>query len=104
MPNRIRSVFLFARQMSTNSSQRIDLTLYSRKFCGLCDHARDNILSLQSDYQFNFAVKDIDAKENKEWKEKYNYEVPVLHINDKPAFMNAVPVEDLANILSQLTK
>ncbi|KAJ3239463.1 hypothetical protein HDU81_005906 [Chytriomyces hyalinus] len=104
MPSRIRSVFFFARQMSTNSSQHIELTLYSRKFCGLCDHARDNILSLQPEYKFNFSVKDIDAKENKEWKEKYNYEVPVLHINDKPAFMNAVPVEDLANILSHLTK
>ncbi|KAI8613217.1 hypothetical protein BC830DRAFT_1170438 [Chytriomyces sp. MP71] len=102
------------------------LTLYARKYCGLCDHARqassaslsarslpcltqlspnrENIESLSDEFTFTLESVDIDAPANKNWKVKYNHEVPVLHINGKPAFMNSVPVEKLAEILDVLSK
>ncbi|KAJ3390283.1 hypothetical protein HDU84_007664 [Entophlyctis sp. JEL0112] len=60
----------------STGSPRPRLTLYSRKYCGLCDEARDQVLSLKPSYQFDFEVLDIDSAENKEWKELYNYEMP----------------------------
>ncbi|KAI9341498.1 hypothetical protein BDR26DRAFT_860525 [Obelidium mucronatum] len=80
------------------------LTLYTRKYCGLCEDARDNILSLRHEFKFQFETEDIDSPTNKQWKEQYNYEVPVLHINEKPAFMNAVPIEALSEILKVLAQ
>ncbi|KAJ3292881.1 hypothetical protein HDU79_000979 [Rhizoclosmatium sp. JEL0117] len=101
----VRSVPRLACRRFSAATQRDDeptLTLFSRKYCGLCDHARENILLLKDHYKFVLDIEDIDLAKNKHWKEKYNYEVPVLHINGKPAMMNAVPIDTLEEILKAL--
>ncbi|KAJ1560689.1 hypothetical protein HK405_006250, partial [Cladochytrium tenue] len=47
-------------------------------------------------------VVDVDRPENKDWWRRYNYDVPVLHINGRPAFKHAVSRESLAALLKEL--
>lgn len=56
------------------------LTLFTRAGCGLCDTAKHTVVQLQKRRPFEYVEKDIMLPENKSWKEVYDYDVPVLHI------------------------
>lgn len=60
------------------SSQRLPvLTLYTKNPCPLCDVAKEKISLLQD--RFQFETVDITAKGNREWWDKYKFDIPVFH-------------------------
>ncbi|KAI8989457.1 hypothetical protein BDB01DRAFT_542934 [Pilobolus umbonatus] len=78
------------------ASKRIALTLYSSSTCSLCTTARENILRVQKKVPFSLTVLDIYEPEcPKEFHDKYIFDVPVLHMNDKFLMQHRVPEESL---------
>lgn len=56
------------------------LTLFTRAGCGLCDTAKHTVVQLNKRRPFEYVEKDIMEAGNKQWKDVYEFDVPVLHI------------------------
>jgi glutaredoxin len=56
------------------------LTLFTRPHCGLCDTAKLTISKLRQRRPFDYTEVDIMTPENKSWKDVYEFDVPVLHV------------------------
>ncbi|KAG2191783.1 hypothetical protein INT46_000182, partial [Mucor plumbeus] len=78
------------------ATKKVALTLYSSSTCSLCTTARESILKAQQKVPFSLKVLDIHKKEcPKEFRDKYIFDVPVLHINDQFLMQHRVPEESL---------
>ena len=55
------------------------LVLYTRHGCHLCDDAKEIILELQQECEFEFIERDID--DNDDWTERYGLMIPVVEID-----------------------
>ncbi|EED24201.1 conserved hypothetical protein [Talaromyces stipitatus ATCC 10500] len=62
------------------NSQPARLTLFTRAQCGLCDTAKLTLSQLQQRRTFRYNEVDIMAPKNKKWKDVYEFDVPVLHV------------------------
>lgn len=56
------------------------LTLFTRAGCGLCDTAKHTVVQLNKRRPFDYVEKDIMDSKNKQWRDVYEFDVPVLHI------------------------
>ncbi|KAF7126219.1 hypothetical protein CNMCM5793_002714 [Aspergillus hiratsukae] len=56
------------------------VTLFTRAGCGLCDTAKHAVTQLHKRRPFDYSELDIMAPENKSWKDVYEFDVPVLHV------------------------
>ncbi|KON86379.1 glutaredoxin [Sporosarcina globispora] len=56
-----------------------ELVFYTRSRCPLCDKAKDVIIEVKKEYDFNLIEKDID--ESDELTEKYGLMIPVVEID-----------------------
>lgn len=77
------------------------LVLYTKKYCGLCEEAKAQILTLQKTVPFSFEQVDIEAAGNTEWLRKYMYDIPVIHINGVPLMKHGVHIETLVDELNK---
>lgn len=66
------------------------LTLFTRAGCGLCDTAKHTVTQLQKRRPFEYVEKDIMDAKNKQWKDVYEFDVPVLHAQ---SVKNGLPKE-----------
>lgn len=55
------------------------LIFFSRKHCGICQDALFNLEKITKSIPVKIIVKDIDLKENRNFKLKYHLDVPVIH-------------------------
>lgn len=60
--------------------QNVQLTLFTRANCGLCDTAKHTLAQLKKKKDFAYLELDIMKPGNKEWKDVYEFDVPVLHV------------------------
>lgn len=60
----------------------IEVTIYSRSNCHLCDVALGVLEEFRQ--EFNFQIVKILIDESPELEEKYGEQVPVILINDQP--------------------
>ncbi|CAO0789769.1 unnamed protein product [Mucor circinelloides] len=78
------------------ATRKVALTLFSSSTCSLCTTARENILRVQQKVPFSLKVLDIHKEEcPKEFRDKYIFDVPVLHMNDKFLMQHRIPEESL---------
>ncbi|KAL2818311.1 hypothetical protein BJX63DRAFT_70508 [Aspergillus granulosus] len=56
------------------------VTLFTRAGCGLCDTAKNTVAQLQKRRRFDYSEVDIMVPGNKEWRDVYEFDVPVLHV------------------------
>lgn len=70
----------------------VRLTLFTRANCGLCDVAKSRIGELQKKRTINYSEIDIMAPGQEKWKDVYDFDVPVLHV-DKMAAKSEVAAE-----------
>lgn len=78
----------------------VEVVLYTRKGCHLCDVAKEEIERLRAAAGFQLAIVDIDSDE--ELRRKYNDEVPVIFIGGRKAFKYRVdPRQFLRKIHAQ---
>ncbi|KAH8426017.1 glutaredoxin family protein [Aspergillus melleus] len=61
-------------------AQAARVTLFTRAGCGLCDTAKHTVTQLHKRRPFDYTETDIQLPENKQWKDVYDYDVPVLHV------------------------
>ncbi|KAJ3033581.1 hypothetical protein HK097_004794 [Rhizophlyctis rosea] len=84
------------------ASKRI-LTLFTRKYCGICEDAKDQILAIQQKIPFTFNEVDIDQPQHRQYLRKYNFDIPVIHWNDSLLMMHRIERSDLEKALLQET-
>ncbi|KAI8342237.1 hypothetical protein BD560DRAFT_439802 [Blakeslea trispora] len=79
------------------SSRKVALTLFSSSTCSLCTKARESILRVQQKTPFSLKVFDIHQDKDcpKEFRDKYIFDVPVVHMNDQFLMQHRVPEESL---------
>lgn len=82
--------------------QTARVTLFTRAGCGLCDTAKDTVTQLNKRRPFDYSELDIMADENKSWKDVYEFDVPVLHVQ----LTNAQPTNgtDLKKLFHRFTE
>ncbi|KAL4976333.1 hypothetical protein BDW66DRAFT_52738 [Aspergillus desertorum] len=56
------------------------VTLFTRAGCGLCDTAKHTVTQLHKRRPFDYSEVDIMVPGNKQWKDVYEFDVPVLHV------------------------
>ena len=56
------------------------ITLFTRQDCGLCDTAKSVLNSLGKKRSFEYNEIDVMAPEQKQWKNAYEFDVPVVGI------------------------
>ena len=61
-------------------SRSVRLTLFTRVNCSLCDTAKHNVNQLQKRKPFPYSEIDVMATGNKMWKDVYEFDTPVLHV------------------------
>jgi hypothetical protein len=61
-------------------SQAVRLTLFTRANCGLCDTAKHNVAKFLARKPVQYSEVDIMEPGNKAWKDVYEFDVPVLHV------------------------
>ena len=79
-------------------SQRV--TMYSRRRCGLCDAAREVILSVRDESPFDYEEVFVDGDAALE--EEYGLRVPVILVNGVERFEVEVPPEELLSLVGAL--
>ena len=78
----------------------IEVSIYSRSNCHLCEVALEVLNQMRSELDFNITKILIDG--NLELEEKYGEQVPVILINDKPHDFFRVDPERFRSAISNL--
>lgn len=56
----------------------VRVTLFTRDGCGLCDTAKASLIEAQKRRPFNLDERDIMQPDNKQWRDVYDFDVPVV--------------------------
>lgn len=56
------------------------LTLFTRVNCSLCDTAKATVTKFRERRTFAYSEIDVMAEGQQQWKDIYEYDVPVLHV------------------------
>ena len=78
----------------------IEVSVYSRSNCHLCEVALEVISEIRKDYEFKITKILIDG--DSELEEKYGEQVPVILINDQPHDFFRVDPERFRLAISKL--
>lgn len=55
---------------------QLDITLYGREECGLCDKLRDAIRPLEQ--ELNLTIHQVDIDSRSDWKQRFGLIIPLL--------------------------
>ena len=75
----------------------VNITIYSKKDCHLCDIAKETLLRIRKDFPFYLA--EIDIEKDRQAFEKYKYLIPVIEIDGKEVFTYRVDENELKKLL-----
>jgi hypothetical protein len=76
----------------------VNITLYSKKDCHLCDIAKETLLKIQE--EFHFSLTEIDIEKDKDAFEKYKYLILVLEIDCEKIFTYRINEIELKRLLA----
>lgn len=71
------------RAVSTATTRRPHLTLFTGTHCSLCDDMKEVLDELRATTPFTLAfynIRDDHAPNVQHWRRKYQYDIPVLHV------------------------
>ncbi|KAB8556589.1 hypothetical protein FH972_025626 [Carpinus fangiana] len=74
--------------------QACRITFYTRSTCSLCTTAKGVLESLQTKSPFYLIEKDVDMAHHKKWKDIYDFDVPVIHVEKSSAAEDGNPSAD----------
>lgn len=77
----------------------VNITIYSKKDCHLCDIAKERLLKIQ--HEIPFSLTEIDIENDKSAFEKYKYLIPVLEIDGEIAFNYRINEDELKMMLTR---
>lgn len=79
--------------------EQTTITLYTRKSCPLCDKAKDTLLELNRDWDFN--LQEIDIESSDDLTEQYGLMIPVVYIDGVEAGFGVINKFDIRNRLHE---
>jgi 4a-hydroxytetrahydrobiopterin dehydratase len=77
-------------------SDRVEITLYTRADCHLCDKAKGAIRAAESLYRLNIALSEVDVDGDPDLHARFTNDVPVIFIDGSEAFRHRVEPRELA--------
>lgn len=80
------------------------LTLFTRAGCGLCDTAKLAVLQVGKRRPFEYVERDIMESGNKTWKDAYEFDVPVLHVQSVEKGPNEAELSDARKLFHRWTE
>ncbi len=75
----------------------LNVTIYSKKDCHLCDIAKETLLKVQQ--ELPFTLNEIDIEKDRTAFEKYKYLIPVIEIDGEKAFNYKVDENEFKKLL-----
>lgn len=60
------------------------LTLFTRANCSLCDTAKNTVAAIRARKNLEYREIDVMAEGQKQWKDMYEFDTPVLHVQAVP--------------------
>lgn len=78
----------------------INVTIYSKKDCHLCDIAKETLLKLLQ--EIPFSLTEIDIEEDNMAFEKYKHLIPVIEIDGKKVFTYRINEKELKNLIKKI--
>lgn len=92
--------FLKLRRSEKPENRLPRLTLYTKHPCPLCDELKEQLEPFY--HRVCFEEIDISLEENKRWKKLYQYEIPVLFLENRFLCKNRLNEDVLERNLSDL--
>ena len=80
---------------------KVQVVIYSRPGCHLCDEAKAAILSAGCSDQF--VLEEIDIESDEELLRKYKYEIPVVVIDGIETFIHRVDPDEFATRIKRIS-
>lgn len=77
-------------------SDRVEVTLYTREGCHLCDKAKAAIRAAESLYRLNIELREVDIDDDDELYARFTNDVPVIYVAGNEAFRHRVDPRALA--------
>lgn len=87
---------------AASGSKAVHVELFSRDQCMLCEEAREAILAAQRKTKFEFKETNILCPEAKRFLLRYQFHIPVVHVNDKYWAMHRIDTELLVEKVNEL--
>ena len=81
---------------------KVQVVIYSRPGCHLCDEAKAAILSAGCSDQF--VLEEIDIESDEELLRKYKYDIPVVAINGMEMFIHRVDPKEFATRIKRISE
>ena len=75
----------------------VNVIIYSKKDCHLCDIAKEQLLKIQGEIPFSWT--EIDIEKNTATYEKYKFLIPVIEINGEVIFHYKINENEMKKIL-----
>jgi len=83
-------------------SDRVEVTLYTREGCHLCDKAKAAIRAAESLYRLKIDLREIDIDDDDELYVRFTNDVPVIFVAGSEAFRHRVDPRDLAEVVRSI--
>ena len=71
-------------------SEPVEVTLYTRADCMLCDKAKAAIRAAESLYRLNIELKEVDVDGDDDLRARFTNDVPVIYVAGSEAFRHRV--------------
>jgi glutaredoxin len=81
---------------------KVQVVIYSRPGCHLCDEAKAAILSAGCNDQF--VLEEINIESDEELLRKYKYDIPVVAINGMEMFIHRVDPKEFATRIKRISE
>ena len=75
----------------------VEVTLYTRRDCPLCDKAKTSIRAAISLHRLDVAFREVDIDTDTNLRSRFNDDVPVVYIDGREAFRHHMTPEDFTN-------
>jgi 4a-hydroxytetrahydrobiopterin dehydratase len=80
-------------------SDRVEVTLYTRDGCHLCDQAKAAIRAAESLYRLRIDLREVDIDDDDDLRARFTNDVPVIYVAGREAFRHQVDPRDLAEVV-----
>lgn len=77
-------------------AEPVEVILYTREGCSLCEKARGAIRAAESLYRLNLVLREVDIDADPALRARYTDHVPVIHVDGVEAFRHKVDPRELA--------
>jgi 4a-hydroxytetrahydrobiopterin dehydratase len=79
--------------------ESVDVALYTRRDCPLCDEAKASIRAAETLYRLRIRMREVDIDHDPALLERFTNDVPVIYINGREAFRHRVTPRQIADFV-----